>query len=274
LGKTWLALYIGLSVAAGKTCGPWECTKPRRVLYIDGEMPLDGIKERVRTLCKGKYSRSMSFLSHERFLDKEGKILNFSDPQNQQAMLKTCIDQKVEIVVIDNLSCLLTGMAENDADSWEVVLPWLLQLRRHRISVIFIHHANRTGKNMRGTSRREDAAFWVIRLDEVSNSLFREGEGAQFITRFTKNRQGTEIETSPQDWRFEPDGNSTQITFKSVSSLDLFLQLIEDGLTSCTDIATEMGATKGTISKLAKKAKEKGLLVFEGSGRGTTYKLK
>ena len=118
------------------------------------------------------------------------------------------------------------------------------------------------------------SAFSKARLDEVSNSLFREGEGAQFITRFTKNRQGTEIETSAQDWRFEPDGNSTQITFKSVSSLDLFLQLIEDGLTSCTDIATEMGATKGTISKLAKKAKEKGLLVFEGSGRGTTYKLK
>lgn len=274
LGKTWFTHNMIHCIGEGIACGPWECTKVRKGLYIDGEMPLDGMQERVRTLSNGKYSSNISFLSHERFLHKGGELLNFSDPLKQQGLLKDCIDEKIELVVIDNLSCLFSGMEENQADSWEVVLPWLLGMRRHRISVIVIHHANRTGKDMRGTSRREDAATWVIRLEDVSNSVIQEGEGAKFITRFTKNRQGTEIETAPKEWLFNTSYNSTEVTFKPISMMELFLQWIKDGLTSCTDIAHEMEISKGQVSKLATKAEKEGWLEKKGEGRGTTYKLK
>ena len=50
--------------------------------------------------------------------------------------------------------------------------------------------------NMRGTSRREDAAFWVLRLDAMPDHT-KEGDGARFISRFTKSRQGTREETEP-----------------------------------------------------------------------------
>ena len=77
-----------------------------------------------------------------------------------------------KVVFLDNLSCLFSGVKENDADAWEVVLPWFLTLRRHRISVVVVHHSGRN-KEMRGTSRREDAAFWVIRLDEIEGEQRR-----------------------------------------------------------------------------------------------------
>jgi putative DNA primase/helicase len=66
----------------------------------------------------------------------------------------------VKVVFMDNLSCLCFGTNENETDSWEHVLSWLLWFRRARIAVVIIHHANREGNDMRGTSRREDAAFW------------------------------------------------------------------------------------------------------------------
>ena len=122
---------------------------------------------------------------------------------------------------LDNLSCLFSGVKENDADAWEGVLPWLLTLRRHRIAVVLVHHSGRNKENMRGTSRREDAAFWVIRLDESHPP-------------------------PPLEWSITTvsDGN-VAIGTREASSMDVFRQWIEDGLTSAQDIACEMGVSKG-----------------------------
>src|SRR5258708_7137069 len=46
LGKTWLAMHIARQCADGGAVGPWKAHQPRRVLYIDGEMPLDDIRQR------------------------------------------------------------------------------------------------------------------------------------------------------------------------------------------------------------------------------------
>jgi hypothetical protein len=59
-------------------------------------------------------------------------------------------------------------MKENDNDAWEAVLSWLLELRRKRIAVLIVHHAGVNGRT-RGGSRREDAAFWVIKVEQIIN---------------------------------------------------------------------------------------------------------
>jgi hypothetical protein len=46
LGKTWLAMLLARKCAEGGSVAEWNVHKPRRVLYVDGEMPLDGIRER------------------------------------------------------------------------------------------------------------------------------------------------------------------------------------------------------------------------------------
>ena len=42
--------------------------------------------------------------------------------------------------------------------------------------------------------------------------------------------------------------------------MDIFRQHLEDGLDSATEIAEEMGVTKGYLSKLAKRAANEGRL--------------
>lgn len=156
----------------------------------------------------------------------------------------------------------------DDADSWELVLPWLLDLRRHKIAVIIVHHANRGGQHMRGTSKREDAAFWVLRLDSVPDHS-RESDGARFISRFTKARQGSREELEPLDWEFQPDGESTRVSFRRMPTLLVFKQWVRDGLTTCSELSDEIGVSRGQISKLAKRGESEGWLKIENR----TYKL-
>src|ERR1700722_16014127 len=51
LGKSWLALSIALSVASGSQLLRWSAPRKRRVLYVDGEMPLVALQERLLAIA-------------------------------------------------------------------------------------------------------------------------------------------------------------------------------------------------------------------------------
>jgi hypothetical protein len=53
IGKTLLALSIGVAVASGSQLLRWHAPRQRRVLYVDGEMPLVSLQERLRSIAAG-----------------------------------------------------------------------------------------------------------------------------------------------------------------------------------------------------------------------------
>ena len=53
IGKTLLSLSIGLAVASGSQLLRWHAPRRRCVLYVDGEMPLVSLQERLRSLSAG-----------------------------------------------------------------------------------------------------------------------------------------------------------------------------------------------------------------------------
>jgi hypothetical protein len=111
---------------------------------------------------------------------------------------------EAKCLVLDNLSTLVSGVKGNDSDAWEKMLGWLLDLRRRRIAVIVVHHAGRNGE-MRGTNRREDAAFWVIKLEDKLESHAGQGAGrrAHFISLFTKpSRESRNGDGGAYEWEF------------------------------------------------------------------------
>lgn len=93
-----------------------------------------------------------------------------------------------------------------------------------------------------------------------------ERQGARFISRFTKNREGEEVEAGPWLWNFTTDAKKTVVDHRRMDHLDMFVQLVRDGLSACTDIAEEMGVTKGTVSKWAKRACELKLITIGQGG--------
>jgi hypothetical protein len=262
LGKTWLAMHIARKIAEGGRVASWQAPRPRQVLYIDGEMALDALVKRDRLLTSCETTK-MFYIQHEALFHNFGKVLNLADPKIQQLISDWCAEMRVEVLFRDNLSCLFAGVKENDADSWEKVLPWLMDLRRKRLALVFVAHAGRNGC-MRGTSRREDAAVWILQLTQANSGEIPEN-GARFLCRFDKNRNATEGECPPIEWTFgRVSESSIEIKWEPVTGLEKFRHWIEAGLTSATDIALEMKISKGQVSKLAKLAMEQGWLRRNG----------
>ncbi len=266
LGKSWLSLAMARALAEGSSCGPWNAAGATRVLYVDGEMAADDLRSRNHSLreCKG----DILFLSHQIVFDRTEKSLCLSDSTQQHELTTLCENLGVKVLILDNIGCLFRNVSENDADDWrDVVEGWLLGLRRRGIAVILVAHAGRNTQTMRGTSKREDAAFWILRLDEPTQA--DHSEGARFITRFTKNRNAS-FDPPPLEWEFAPQGEGVRVSYREADSLVILRQWIEDGLTSCTDIAAEMGLSKGQVSRLAKQAEKAGWL----GKKGREYVLK
>jgi hypothetical protein len=268
LGKTWFGLHLACGLTEGRDCGPWEIPKVRRVLYVDGEMHLDALRDRQRALSTAK-DAPLFFLSHARVFEQRKTGLNLASEEEQKALTVDCISRNIEVLILDNLSCLFYGMRENDADDWEKVQPWLFELRNKGIAVIIIHHAGKNGV-MRGTSKREGPATFILSLTAPSQG--DEKPGAHFISTFLKNREGdprsAHDEEGPWLWHFKAQSDErVQVTHQRMESIDRFVGLVNAGLSSCRDIAEEMGVTKGCVSKWAKKAAEMRppLITIDGS---------
>jgi putative DNA primase/helicase len=183
----------------------------------------------------------------------------------QRVIRELCIKKNIKLLILDNLSCLFSGIKENDADEWEKVLNWLLDLRRRRIAVLIVHHASRGG-TMRGTSKREDAAFWVIKVDAIQDHAAPDESGAKFETTFTKQRNSDSPEWT-RKWTFRTDADGTiSIGCTEFSFDEKVLQLIQSGLISATEIADELGQHKSNVSRAATRLMEKKLI--EKNGRG------
>ena len=256
LGKSWLALLMARALAESGTYGPWIGPRACRVLYVDGEMSADDLRARNSALRQKQ--GELMFLSHQVLFDRTRKALCLSDGAQQAELTGLCESTKIDVLILDNVACLFRGIEENSADDWrDQIENWLLDLRRRGIAVVIVAHAGRNTATMRGTSKREDAAFWIIRLDEVSG--WDGQHGAKFVTRFVKNRNAPNDPAS-LEWSIRPDGKRVLVTYREADNLTLFRQWIEDGLETCGEIAEEMGLSKGQVSKLAKKAENAGWL--------------
>src|SRR6516164_2730141 len=110
LGKSWLALSLGLAVASGAPLLRWSAPRRRRVLYVDGEMPLVSLQERLKAI-------SVPFgtdIPNDGFrilaADQIDGGINLSG-ENGQCSLEPLLDD-VDLVILDNLSTLCAAPSE------------------------------------------------------------------------------------------------------------------------------------------------------------------
>lgn len=185
IGKTHLSLGIAYAVATGGQFLRWHAPAPRRVLVIDGEMPAVALQERLAVIVDAASVEppSPDFIRLLPMDMQEGCNLDLSDKASQAA-LEEVIDC-AELLIVDNISTLTAGGPENEAESWLPVQQWALGQRRLGRSVVFIHHAGKSGQQ-RGTSRREDVLDTVVALRRPSD--YRPDEGARFEVHFEKSR--------------------------------------------------------------------------------------
>lgn len=161
-GKTFFALSCALAIAAGSSFARFNAPRARRVLYIDGEMTLELMQERLAHLVAGlKVSIEPGQL---RLLcaDLQPDGIPDLSTRTGQDTIRPFVDD-ADVIVFDNCSTLFGALKENENDAWLYAQQYLLSLRRQDKSAVLIHHAGRNG-NARGGSRREDVLNTVIKL--------------------------------------------------------------------------------------------------------------
>lgn len=256
IGKTFFQLALATALTTGKPLWKWECPAPVGVLYVDGEMQLDELRSRTTALMNSPPVASLEFLTSQLVYQRcGGKDLVLSSGVMRQEIVKI-LDARpdIRVLILDNISCLFSGINEDSKQDWEPINAWLIRLRHRGITTVLVHHAGKGGQQ-RGTSGREDSLDTVIQLARSTGGDAR--DGCHFHRSFTKCRSTTGEPVAPLDVRLETANERLQWVWQplEISTLERARCLVAEGVQGPTELAEELGINKGYASRILKKLK-------------------
>jgi putative DNA primase/helicase len=251
IGKTLLSLSIGAAIASGGELLRWAAPERRRVLYVDGEMPVVSLQERLRAIAAGLNAEIPN--DGFRILAADHTDDGFSlGSETGQLSLEPLLED-VDLVILDNLSTLCTTGSESASDAWVPMQNWMLRLRRKGIAVLLVHHAGTNGRQ-RGTSRREDALDTVIALRRPED--YSPEQGARFEVHFEKLRNRVDGDGATSfEARLESHlaANGEQVRWSAHTLRPPLLQqaagLFEDGM-SVREVAAMLRISKTEAGRM------------------------
>lgn len=249
IGKTWVGLNIAHATAGGGGFLRWHAPRPRRVVYIDGEMPASALKDRYAAIVAASAfdAPEDGFRLIAADLQPDG-LPDLADPGAQRFYHAEIAD--ADLIIIDNLSTVCRALRENEADSWGPVQAWCLRQRAAGKSVLLIHHAGKGG-GQRGTSRKEDVLDSVISLKRPID--YDASQGARFEVYFTKSRGFFGDDAAPFEARLT-NGQWEVGEIVADDTVNAMLELKAKGAT-IRQIAERLGVPRSTVSDRLNKGR-------------------
>lgn len=261
VGKTFLSLAIALSVASGSDVFGWRCRAPRRVLFIDAELPLPVLQLRIRQVCAAlgihDFPTSLSFwsASDQYPLPKP----NLASSKDGAALVSQC--RQFDLVIFDNLSAMIRGVDLNTAQGWEAIEDFVLSLRHEHTSVVLVQHLGKDlARGPRGTSKQEDVLDVSLVLKKAANA-----KGSATITvTCRKMRNCAESEFTPLEVELgQMNGKFSMVHRPLIAAkTELIIQRYKDyeadgrNKRGClTKIAKELCVSPSQVTKAVQKYK-------------------
>jgi putative DNA primase/helicase len=264
VGKTHMSLGVAYAVASGGAFLRWEAPRPRRVLYVDGEMPTSSMKERLAAIVAADPVRDDIDPSHLQLICadyQEQPLPSLSTVAGQE-----CVEPLVEqadLVIVDSISTLSHGGKENEAESWEPLQQWALSLRRAGKSLLFVHHQGKGGAQ-RGTSKREDILDVVIGLKRPSD--YKPSEGSRFEVHFEKARSFFGDDAEPFEAMLQVVDHVAHWTTRSLDPREAeMIELYRQGK-SIGQVAKALGVSAATEWRIRNRLIERGCPGFVPKG--------
>lgn len=261
-GKTYIALGMAVAVAGGGRVLCWKATRPRRVLYVDGELPAKTLQERIAMIVAGADVEPEPGMLRVITPDlQERPMPDLATAEGQAAIEEHLKD--VDLLILDNLSALCRYGKENEGESWLPVQEWALSLRRRGVSVVFVHHAGKGGAQ-RGTSRREDLLDTVITLKRPSD--YSPDQGLRCEVHFEKTRSMFGDAAKPFEVKLETGAGGAAVwTMRDLENVkeQQAAELFSNGAT-VRDVAEELKISRSAAGRLRKgwdQKRDKGLSV-------------
>ncbi len=242
---------IAWAVASGASFLNWHASRPRRVLYVDGEMAAVDLQARLKLL--GSAPPTLKFM----VADLGERSLPDLGYYEGQGRLHRCVGRS------------RAGGARQPLE------PRRLQDRRSRLleraatlpddaaplgrAMLLVHHANKEG-GQRGTNRREDVLDLVMALKHPTDYQAR--DGARFEIHFEKARGLFGDAADPIEARLETDGvGVARWSWRPVrvGELERAAALLKAGLNP-NQVARELGISKSQSYRLRERAVGMGLV--------------
>lgn len=260
IGKTLFTLNLAYAIAGGGNFLKYTCAKPRRVIYVDGEMPYSQLHARLMQIVKTQgnldFPDNFMLLTPDKIAPV--RIPMIDEEAGQQIYQKLLEKHEADVIIFDNLS-MLASFDENKSHEWKPIQNWLLFLRSIGKTVIIIHHAGKEKTGYRGTSRMLDCVDTAISLQPVINDELEDESvnGRKFKIVYQKSRGFGGKDSLP----FEVNLYNGIWDFKSLeqTEIDRVVEMVSAGMTQ-RDIAKELICSQSKVFKLTKQARKFGLI--------------
>ncbi|WP_462263312.1 AAA family ATPase [Desulfovibrio piger] len=313
VGKSLFALDIALSVAGGgKARGVWqtgagdskmegeqgekapEATRDSnaetapcgwKVLYVDGEMPLDDIRDRANMLMQGKIQQedgfdreqigqNLHFMARHQQDDILADFVDLADADSRRNLLARIQRERIDLVILDNLSTLAAFEDENAASSFNGPVDFLQRLKSIGTACILVHHTNKGGEEFRGSSRIATTFETLALLKAAAVPPFiddgqeDDGESDSSASAFTlewRKYRGRR-DTSIQDKAIfilsvDTQGNAARWHVMDTESGMMLAMLEMVRSKQCPtqrELAEALGTSPATLSRMKQKAMKEG----------------
>lgn len=226
LGKTFNSMILSHALATGQNFLNWknESGEPVRVLYLDGEMGIEDLKNRLVLIDGGsglKVSQdNLRFITYEDF--QHQIFPNLANPVVQKSIFNPIIEEyKPEVIVIDNLDTCTDKVERSDTEVeiFKYVRIWANQQKAQGRAIVIVDHANKNGNEVYGTSKKQNACDVMIQLRKP---VFKPaGITAQnyYELHFRKGRQQLDDDKKPLWIEQHSTDTETQLWFSDLDEV-------------------------------------------------------
>src|SRR6478609_7743681 len=248
IGKSFLALGIAWAVASGGSFLGWRSTRPRRVLYVDGEMGAAELRDRLALF--GPLPDCLAILAHDR---PGGARLDLGAEDGIVRLMAGWNDP--QLLVLDTLSALApSARADRDHERRDGLHCFLLHLKQSHRAVLMVDHADKRGA-LNGAARRASAADLVMALRPPAPGAA--GGNARFEIHFEKTRQ--RVPLFPILAELETVDGAGVWRWDAACRVDRLAALVTRGL-SRRDVCEALGIERSWFFRLKAEARARGLL--------------
>jgi len=261
LGKTMLSLTLALAVAGGGRVLGWTAPKPRPVMFVDGEMHAQDLRDRLAMLvgtvdgCDlDAASRNLTLVSRQ----MQGADVHFPDlakPDDQDEVLRQAAKVNAELVILDNFSTLADVADENEASAMSPVLSFLLRMKQAGRACILVHHSGKQGTDYRGSSKLATTFEVIVGLQKLEGRAI--GDGAGFELRWCKYRGAPSAATRDMEVTLEGTEGAAQWHHAPAASAEMMA--LVDAVRTCSfptqrNLAAHLGWDAGKVSRMKARA--------------------
>jgi hypothetical protein len=182
IGKTLFSLELGFAIAAGANFLIWKGGRRSRVMYLDGEMPAETMKERI--VAAATIYGDVDLFAYNRDLLGSNAMPPLNRPEGQKWLWREIEAVKPDLIVFDSLMCLLVGPLSEE-ETWQPISPLIRQLSARRIAQLWLNHTGHDASRSFGTKTKE----WE--MDTVAMLSRKEGDEEAILLEFKKARLRT-----------------------------------------------------------------------------------